>query len=209
MKLDRAKVVTTALALLDEVGLDRLTLRRLAAELGVQAPALYWHFANKQELLDEMADALSREIPLRPLAEGEPWQNWLAERMRDQRRMLNSHRDAARLFVGARPGPSALPILQVALESLGRAGFLPREALRGLFTLSNYVSGFVLEEQAKPVREPQEELNEANRWFAGHPSLLETFAESGPPQGEETFEHGLSVILEGMRVLLSSSPDPR
>jgi len=50
--LERDLVVNTALKLLDEVGLDGLTLRKLAAELGVQAPALYWHFKNKQALLD-------------------------------------------------------------------------------------------------------------------------------------------------------------
>ena len=53
--LDREHVVRVALRLLDEAGLDGLTLRRLAAELDVKAPALYWHFANKQDLLDHMA----------------------------------------------------------------------------------------------------------------------------------------------------------
>ncbi|WP_371785231.1 TetR/AcrR family transcriptional regulator C-terminal domain-containing protein [Streptosporangium subroseum] len=199
MALERDMIVATALRLLNEVGLDRLTLRRLATELGVQAPALYWHFKNKQELLDEMADALTREVPLRPLGEGEPWQDWLAERMRDQRRMLNSHRDAARLFVGARPGPGTHPALQIALESLDRAGFSPREALRGLFTLDHYVTGFVLEEQARPTREPEEDLDDARRWLADRPSLLAVFMESGPPHGDEAFEHGLSLILEGIR----------
>ncbi|WP_326822684.1 TetR/AcrR family transcriptional regulator C-terminal domain-containing protein [Streptosporangium sp. NBC_01756] len=208
MKLDRGRIIATALQLLDEVGLDQLTLRRLASELGVQAPALYWHFANKQELLDEMADALTREIPLRPLAEGEPWQDWLADRMRNQRRMLNAHRDAARLFVGARPGPSTLPMFQTALESLRRAGFPPREALRGLFTLGHYVTGFVLEEQAQSAGPPQDDLEQARHWFADHPALFEAVAQSGHPQGEETFEHGLSTILNGMRDHLTSSPPP-
>ncbi|WP_436762929.1 TetR/AcrR family transcriptional regulator C-terminal domain-containing protein [Streptosporangium sp. V21-05] len=202
MKLERDRIVTAALALLDEVGLDKLTLRRLAAELDVQAPALYWHFTGKQALLDEMADALSREIPLRPLADGQPWQDWLADRMRDQRRVLNSHRDAARLFTGARPGLNTLPVLQSALESLERAGFSPREALRGLFTLSNYVSGFVLEEQANPPQDARENLETAHRWLAGYPHLLAVFMESGHPQSEDTFEHGLSLILEGMRARL-------
>jgi TetR/AcrR family transcriptional regulator, tetracycline repressor protein len=205
VKLERDKVVAAALNLLDEVGLDKLTLRRLAAELDVQAPALYWHFASKQALLDEMADALSREIPLRPLVDGQAGQDWLADRMRDQRHVLNSHRDAARLFTGARPGLNTLPVLHAALESLERAGFPPREALRGLLTLSNYVNGFVLEEQASPPQGQRENLGTAHQWLAGHPHLLEAFLESGHPQGEETFEHGLSLILEGMRTRLSSA----
>jgi AcrR family transcriptional regulator len=68
MALDRATVVRAALRLLDEVGLHGLSLRKVASELGVQAPALYWHFKNKQELLDEMAttafaDNIDMELP--------------------------------------------------------------------------------------------------------------------------------------------------
>src|SRR5262249_31947220 len=61
VKLERDGVVRVALRLLDEWGLDGLSLRRLAAELGVKAPALYWYFESKQELLDEMADAMLEE----------------------------------------------------------------------------------------------------------------------------------------------------
>ncbi|MEU4328472.1 TetR/AcrR family transcriptional regulator C-terminal domain-containing protein [Nonomuraea dietziae] len=198
MALERDQIVAAAVRLLDQVGLDRLTLRRLASELGVQAPALYWHVKNKQELLDEIADALTREIPLRPLDEQESWRDWLAERMRDHRRMLNAHRDAARLFVAVRPGPAVPPTLKVAVESLGRAGFPPREAVRSLFTLGHYVTGFVLEEQARAAHNPEADLNEARRWLADQPDLLVALMESGPPDGDEAFEHGLSMILEGI-----------
>src|SRR5260370_18984633 len=98
MALDRAQVVNAAIELLDEVGLDGLTLRRLAEELGVQAPALYWHFKNKQELLDQMVVTISAtEAPVRMPEHGEPWDDWLAQRARDIRRALNSHRDGAML----------------------------------------------------------------------------------------------------------------
>lgn len=61
-RIDRKQVVDTALRLLNEVGLDGLTLRGIAKELNVQAPALYWHFKNKQELLDEMATEMVRRM---------------------------------------------------------------------------------------------------------------------------------------------------
>ncbi|NUR85911.1 MAG: helix-turn-helix transcriptional regulator, partial [Nonomuraea sp.] len=54
MSLDRELIVRTALRLLDEVGLEKLSLRRLAKELGAHPTALYWHFSGKQELLDAM-----------------------------------------------------------------------------------------------------------------------------------------------------------
>src|SRR3954462_1389491 len=82
MKLDRTAVVQTALALLDEVGLEGLSLRRLARELGVQAPALYRHFAHKEDLLRAMADemfAAEMAVLDRP-APGMDWAEWLVAR---------------------------------------------------------------------------------------------------------------------------------
>src|SRR4051812_11283888 len=70
--------VQTAMALLKRVRLDGLTTRRLADELGVKSPALYWHFRSKQELLDAMADTLIREAGMGPPRSGETWQQWLA-----------------------------------------------------------------------------------------------------------------------------------
>jgi TetR/AcrR family tetracycline transcriptional repressor len=60
---DRDSVARHALALLDEVGLADLSMRRIAARLDVQPSALYWHFANKQELLAELADRITASIP--------------------------------------------------------------------------------------------------------------------------------------------------
>ncbi|GAT73327.1 TetR family transcriptional regulator [Microbacterium hydrocarbonoxydans] len=60
---DRDGVARTALALLDEVGLADLSMRRIAARLDVQPSALYWHFASKQELLAELADRITAGIP--------------------------------------------------------------------------------------------------------------------------------------------------
>src|ERR1700745_1360038 len=107
MALDRAQVVTAAIELLDEVGLDGLTLRRLAQELGVQAPALYWHFKNKQELLDQMMVTISTtEAPVELPAPGPAWGEWLAQRAPEIRRSRNSHRDGAMLAASTRPQPS-------------------------------------------------------------------------------------------------------
>src|SRR5580704_9676283 len=58
MQLSREQVLAAALGLLDEAGLEQLTMRRLAAALGVQNGATYWHFGSKQDLLEAMADTL-------------------------------------------------------------------------------------------------------------------------------------------------------
>ena len=60
MKLDRDVILQAALSLLDEVGMDKLSTRLLAERLGVQQPALYWHFKNKRALLDAMNGEILR-----------------------------------------------------------------------------------------------------------------------------------------------------
>ncbi len=100
--LDRAAIVTAALKLLDEVGLDQLSTRRLAAELGVKGPSLYWHFRNMAELRDLMADQLLTDVLPAPDA-FDNWKAWIAEGARAFRRAALSHRDGARVLAGARP----------------------------------------------------------------------------------------------------------
>ena len=61
MKINRSMVTRTGVTLLNEIGLEQLTLRRLGTDLNVQAPTIYWHFKSKQELLDEMATTVLTE----------------------------------------------------------------------------------------------------------------------------------------------------
>ena len=72
-------IARAALGLLDRTGLDGLTMRLVAAELGVRAPTLYWHVKNKQELLDAIANLLvaRANLGLEPSAPGQDWADWL------------------------------------------------------------------------------------------------------------------------------------
>lgn len=206
MTLDRAQVVEAAIELLDEVGLDGLTLRRLAQELGVQAPALYWHFKNKQELLDQMAVAISAtDTPVHMPADGEPWDDWLAQRARDIRRSLNSHRDGAMLAASTRRQPSRWQDIDAQISALVETGMRPADAMRALLTVGNYVSGFTLEEQAGRIggstasdRDPSE-VEKALEAFADYPRLSEALREVGDPRSDSAFESGLEVVLDGLR----------
>src|SRR4051794_1681150 len=99
--LDRAQIVRAALALLDEVGLDGLTMRHLAERLGVQAASLYRHVRDKEELLILLADEISGEIPAEDFAseedgERQDWKGRLADLAWLYRHVLLAHRDAAR-----------------------------------------------------------------------------------------------------------------
>jgi TetR/AcrR family transcriptional regulator, tetracycline repressor protein len=203
--LDRTHVVKTALTLLDEVGLDGLSLRRLAKELGVQAPALYWHFKNKQELLDQMIEELARlEAPLTPPAAGEPWDEWLTERARQLRRALNSHRDGAMLAASTHPPPGQWSEIEMQLDVLCTAGLTAAEAMYAMIALGNYVSGFTLEEQADRLRgdDPKpdpEQFDEMLTALRDYPLATRALREVGDPQSDDSFEAGLQMIMDGLR----------
>ncbi|MET7327892.1 TetR/AcrR family transcriptional regulator C-terminal domain-containing protein [Nonomuraea sp. NPDC005650] len=206
MALEKSIIVATALRLLDEVGLDGLTLRRLAGELGVQAPALYWHFKNKQELLDAMAAAMMSGHQSRPaLEEPGKWREWLAGYAHADRAILNSCRDGAKLVAGTRPSTELFAAVERAMAGLESAGFGAGDAARGLFTVSGYVAGFVLEEQADRTRSDEErgmpDLEEFRRTY---PRLMAGLTEVGDPQGDASFEGGLQLILDGMELRLKA-----
>src|SRR5262245_50664549 len=99
MAVNREQVVRVALSVLDETGLEGLTLRRVADALGVRTPTLYWHVKSKQALLDEMATAMVREFAW-PTVIATGWQEWLTAVAGALRRMLLRHRDGARVLSG-------------------------------------------------------------------------------------------------------------
>jgi TetR/AcrR family tetracycline transcriptional repressor len=147
--LDRERVVRVALALLDEVGLDELSMRRLAERLGVTAPALYWYVHDKNELLGLLADAISAEMPL-----PDPDRSWRAELealARGALRVARAHRDAARILVATLPtGPHRLQAIDALLGLLLRAGFAPADAADVASVLNVYGVGFMLDEALGP-----------------------------------------------------------
>ncbi|MFI5663768.1 TetR/AcrR family transcriptional regulator C-terminal domain-containing protein [Streptomyces sp. NPDC051684] len=152
-KLDKAHVADTALDVLNDVGLEGLTLRAIAKQLNVQAPALYWHFKNKQALLDEMATVMFRrmiEADGVPAAfeSAEGWREGLLQANRHLRAMLLRYRDGAKVFSGSRlTGTDHGPELEAHLRQLIDAGFTAEQAAWASNTASMYTLGFVSEEQ--------------------------------------------------------------
>lgn len=144
MNLRRETIVHEALLLLNEAGIDGVTTRKLAERLGVKSASLYWHFKDKRDLLDAMAEAMlpPREPPL-----GD-WRDWLAQQARGFRKDLLANRDGARVHVGTRPQSEDYPLDEEEVRFLCDAGFTPTNAIRVLITTSYFVVGWVLEEQA-------------------------------------------------------------
>lgn len=212
--LDQAMVVQTALELLKKVGLDGLTTRRLADELGVKSPALYWHFHNKQELLDAMADALIRGAGMGPPRSGETWQQWLVRRVRAYRTSLLAYPDSARIVAEAQQlSPAAIRAFNEELEAMVVLGFDAVQALRTITALTNYVNGFILQEQSSrqpATHGPVTRDSLAALLSEGHAApLLVAFAEGGSPYNEASFEYGLQALIEGCAAAVNRRSEDR
>lgn len=207
--LTRATMIGTALRLLDDTGLDGLTVRRLAARLGVQSPALYWHIRGKQELLDGMADAIILAAGMGPPRDGESWQAWLARRARAYRGSLLAHRDGARLVASAASlSPATIGLFDEELTAMVHRGFTPVLALRTITAVTQYINGFVLQEQARRQDHgqapPEQPAGPAGPPGGGPPAtLLLAIQEGGSPLSEQAFEHGLQALIDGTSTALA------
>jgi TetR/AcrR family transcriptional regulator, tetracycline repressor protein len=149
--LTKTAIVQAALDLLDEAGMDGLTVRALASRLGVQAPALYWHVRGKQALLDEMATLVWRQIGdvMAALPGDLPWRELMTAYAAAVRSGLLGHRDGAKAFSGTTlTDPDVVRRQEVTFESLTRQGFTLRDAARALVLLHDFTIGFCVEEQA-------------------------------------------------------------
>jgi TetR/AcrR family tetracycline transcriptional repressor len=208
--LTRQHLIDTALRLLDEVGLDGLTVRRLAAELGVQSPALYWHIRGKQELFDGIADEIIRGAGMGPPRDGESWQEWLRRRARAYRRSVLAHRDGARIVANALVlNPATLRLFNEELTAMVARGFTPLLALRTIAAVTHYVNGSVLQEQT----ERQEYAERPADPLAGLAALLGVGSDAalvvamhqtgGTLAGGDAFEHGLQALIDGTAAALA------
>jgi TetR/AcrR family transcriptional regulator, tetracycline repressor protein len=211
MAVTRDDVIHTAIQLLEEVGLDGLTLRRLATELGISAPTLYWHFRDKRELLDAMAEVMVGDFREKqpPIPDHLPWEEKIAESMRQQYRAIISYRDGARVMAGNRPTDSTLPMIEMFLGRWIAVGFPPGEALAMVLTMGDFVLGSALEYQAE-VERRRAHGNEGQTaiWakMAAFPNLhaaaLERTQTVKAGQAH-SFEYGLSLMIAGLKVRLA------
>jgi TetR/AcrR family transcriptional regulator, tetracycline repressor protein len=201
-------IARTALRLLNDVGLDGLTMRLLAKELGVQAPTLYWHVKHKQELLDLMADLMAAEVGegLEAPARGMTWQDWAADLTRRMRSTMLRYRDGARVAAGAYSSSPAVPrTIELTLRTFRDAGFPVAAAARAFPVLLHYAVGFTIEEQARSGAAYHGESPYAGGMkvdAAKFPLTAEVAKELYAVDSEANFEYGLNIILTGMRAEL-------
>lgn len=215
--LAKKDIVHAALDVLDAEGLDGLTLRKVAGRLDVQAPALYWHVRNKQELLDEMGTEIWRrvvaKVRLRP--EGEPWDEALAGYAWIVREELLAHRDGVKMAAGTRlTDVELLRAQEPWFAALARQGFGTRAAAQASVLVQHFVVGFCIEEQAaRQARAAGDErytLEDRDAWVdrAAYPRVAQAGRELFEDD-ERRFGELLGLVLEACRPLRGPAPDPR
>jgi TetR/AcrR family tetracycline transcriptional repressor len=209
--LDQAQIVRAALALLDEVGLDELTMRRLAERLGVKAASLYRHVHDKDELLVLLGDEISGEIPFTP-PKGS-WREQLVAMAWNVRRGLLVHRDAARLLAITPPfGPRRLRHIESVLRVLRAAGLSRRDAARAAYHCNNFVNEFVADEArfaafaAAPGPGRRNTFAQARKIFKAlprdeYPTLVELADDLSEDDPDGLFQFGLEIWLRGLERL--------
>ncbi|RDI50561.1 TetR/AcrR family transcriptional regulator C-terminal domain-containing protein [Nocardia mexicana] len=207
MKLDTPAIAEAALGLLDEVGLDGLTMRKVATALDVQAPALYWHVKNKRELLDAMARAVfvSAVADVEAPRRGEDWQDWVIALARRLRRAMLGYRDGAKVLAGTYVTDDTMfRTVELTLRTLEDAGFESADAVRVFPILLHYTVGYVIEEQARTGvdyaggnpydREKVRRSVDPDRY----PRTAQMMAGLFPSDFDAEFDHGLRVVLAGI-----------
>lgn len=190
-----------------------MTLRRLATRLGVQAPALYWHFKSKQELLDEMATEVLRQAVERSadLAALSDWREWSGAFYARLRETLLHYRDGAKMFSGTYLTDADLfAQMEENLRRFVEAGFTLRQAVVGLGTLYSFTIGFVIEEQATQLApgEPNPQYDLAVRDKRVSKDLYPLSSAAGVEmfkRHDARFGEGIGLILTGMAAALAES----
>jgi TetR/AcrR family transcriptional regulator, tetracycline repressor protein len=149
--LSKAAIVKAALDVLNEAGMDGVTVRAVARRLGVQAPALYWHVKDKQELVDEMATEIWRRLSdeLVAFPSDLTWGDQLTAFATALRRTLLSHRDGAKVFSGTYlTDVTVLQRQEAVFARMIDFGFSVPDAVRAYSLLYDFTVGFCIEEQA-------------------------------------------------------------
>jgi AcrR family transcriptional regulator len=217
-QLTRERVVAEALAVIAEQGVQALTMRRLAARLGVVPGALYHHVRNKQQLQDLVLDNVLAEIDVH-LDPSLAWVEQLKVLAHRLRQVLEAHPGVAGILKTRDPlGPHSLALAEAVLEPLQAAGFADREAGLAFFLLVDYTIGFAVSGTPTSVNE-QRVRDPATR------AQLHQFFRSLPPDrfpalvalGEhvwidnrdQRFTAGLQVLVDGLEQARTSPVNRR
>jgi TetR/AcrR family transcriptional regulator, tetracycline repressor protein len=214
IRLTRAAVVDRALALADESGLDALTIRKLATELGVTPMALYWHFRGKDELLEGLAERVWSEIDIASVDRTAPWPDQLRGLLVSLLTVLRAHPAAAQLLASsAKNNESALNATEVTLDILRTAGFSPLDASAiarsalwtGLMLVMSEPGIELIDETARVELQRKKQVTLAMLPPAKYPRLVEcAIPMTACDDPEMHYQFGVEMFMAGVTALAAS-----
>ena len=204
--LSRERVLRAAIALADEGGIEALSMRKLARELGVEAMSLYNHVANKDAILDGIVELVASEIDLAP--DEADWKSAVRRRAISAHEVFLRHPWACSIWMSRHDvGPAQLRYADAILRDFRGGGFSNDLTYHAFHALQSHVSGFTL--YVLSFRFDREELKELAAAFLQefpteeYPDLAEHIRQHMEPADEHrgAFQFGLDLILDGLERL--------
>jgi AcrR family transcriptional regulator len=206
--LDRRQIVSAALRIVDQEGIDALSLRRLADDLGISAMSIYWHVRDKSELLELVGHVVLAEVAL-PERKGD-WREQLADVHRAMFATLLRHPNIVDVLIGrARFGAGGLALFERILSILLDAGFTPEAAFDAYSSLYLFSLGFMATSSRSP------EFVEIQRQglmymltlpIENYPSIRKVAPVIGKRSLQDQFELDLAIQIEGIARVLPRLP---
>ncbi|HZY65898.1 MAG TPA: TetR/AcrR family transcriptional regulator C-terminal domain-containing protein [Rubrobacteraceae bacterium] len=201
--LNRERILEAAIDFVDREGLEALSMRKLGAELGVEAMSLYNHVQSKGALLDGMVEVLLRDLKVPP--ESDDWEVRVREAYRRFRQLAHAHPNVFPLLI-VRP-PDTMDgawLVETFLNTLQAAGFDAKTALQAYRTLTSFTVGYVISELRGFAMEPGNgRLGARGLPSEDFPRLAELSPFLGDIDRNAEFEGGLDLIFSGLRRHLS------
>lgn len=210
--LSAERILRAALAVADAGGTEALTMRRLGQQLGVEAMSLYKHVANKDAILEGIADLVVGEITL-PSPDG-GWKAAMRQRGISAHEVLMRHPWAGKVLMSrVNRGPAMLRYVDATIGTLRQAGFSLELADHAWNAMDSHIYGFTLQRLSFPF-EPPEFAGAAERYLPIlppgeflHLAEMAVHVMGSDYRGAPTFTFGLDLILDGLERILTAGPD--
>ena len=208
--LSRAYIVATALDLVDRVGLEGLSMRRLGAELGSDPMAVYHYFPSKASLFDGIVEAVYCEVERPDDPPGQPWREAMVGYLSAMRAALRRH-PGALPAIATRPinAPAVLPLVELLLARLVRAGAAPTAAMDALNCLGVFTIGHALGEVGEPVgglNAPPSDPGDLE--IEGLATMTAVFTAGYVYDPDREYDLGVRSMLDGIGARLHLTDDP-
>jgi AcrR family transcriptional regulator len=206
-RLTRERVIEAALKVMDTEGLESVSMRRVAREVGVEAMSLYHHVRDKEDLLQGICALVmgSFEFP----DESGDWMQRTKAGARAWRRVLQAHPDLTLLFAETHgPAPMAAESLkptELALGLLKEAGLSDRETVMAFHAFGGYIQGFVMMESGSMKGDLSDMAAISAEAFPVLASVCGCWGEIG---GDEQFEFGLDLLIRGLQAKVAATSVP-